>query len=58
MDDVSVFGRRFQPAGLDVTGNTERFTREIGDRLGLEERLSNRKTRGLIPSLLTGNVLS
>ncbi len=41
----------------DVDGNTERFTREIGDRLGPEERLSNRKTRGLIPSLLTGDVL-
>ncbi len=41
----------------DAEGNTERFTREVGDRLGAVERLSNNRIRGLIPSLLTAQVL-
>lgn len=57
------FGQRVATAAWlhfdvqDVDGNVQRFTRELGDRIGASERQGNRKIRGLIPGLLTAEVL-
>jgi hypothetical protein len=41
----------------DAGGSTRRYTREIADRIGMGQRASDYKIRGMIPELLTANVL-